>query len=111
MLLRNILTAGHKGYWVPTARVRHCIPKRMQKVAHVRRYFHDWGVSLATITPPRGRMLLGRPLWMWRQAVQHELLYYIGRVAGRPEKWIVNLKWASMARGGLRGRPARLPRS
>ena len=111
VLLRTILTTGHKGYWVPGARVRHCIPKRMQNVAHVRRYFHDWGVSLATITPPKGRTLLGEPLWMWRQAFQHELLYHVGRIAGKPENWIVNLKWASLAWGGLRGRPARVPRS
>lgn len=109
VLLRTILESSESGRWVPTARVRHCIPKRMQTLEHVRRYFHDYGVSLMSSPTTRGPALFGRPLWMWRQAIQNELLYRLRRIGGKPEDWVVNLKLASMAWGGLRRKPARVP--
>jgi hypothetical protein len=110
VMIRDLLGEGVTGHWVPGARVCQIIPPRMQTIQHIRRYFHDWGVSLAQIDPPTGRLLFGRPLWMWRQAIQHEVLYRVGRLTSSPEQWTENLRLASMAWGGLRRRPAKIPR-
>lgn len=112
MVLRELLAEGVTGQWVPEARVRQIIPPRMQTIDHVRRYFHDWGVSIAAVESSTGRgQLLGRPLWMWRQAFQHELMYRIGRYTSSPDRWATHLRLASLAWGGLRRRPAKIPAS
>jgi len=111
-VLRQILEDGHKGRWVSGAKVWHFIPKRMQKIEHVRRYFHDWGVSLALMQPAdHAAGILGRPAWMWRQAIQAEMSYRMTRLWSRPTVWTAHLKAASMAWGGLRRRPAAIPRA
>lgn len=110
-LVSRILQHNHKGSWVPEARVRHVIPPRMQTLSYVRRYFHDFGASLALMRlqeMPKSRKV-PPPLWVWRDALQQEVLYRFGRMLGRPvQSWIRNLRLAAFAQGSLIRRPMRV---
>jgi len=48
------------------------------------------------------RLVFGRPLWLWKEALMSELEYRIGRVFRQPEKWINAFKNANVARGRLK---------
>jgi glycosyltransferase involved in cell wall biosynthesis len=100
-----LLADGFQGRWLPEARVRHHIARNRQTLGYVRKFFFD-RAAVYGHRAPRGRgLLLGRPLWMWRQAFVHETLYWLRRASGRrPEVWIVDLQFAASAWGGLFGR-------
>jgi glucosyl-dolichyl phosphate glucuronosyltransferase len=105
-VVHRILGDGGEGRWVPAAHVWHLIPEKMQSLEHVRRYFHDLGASLTFRTEP-GRAGLP-PAWAFRDAVEQEIRYRLGRPLGTPPRsWLRNLRLASFAQGTLRGKPMR----
>jgi hypothetical protein len=102
-----MLDAGVEGRWVPGARVRHYIPARRQSIAYLREYYAGQGqVRRGGPVPAHHPRLFGRPRYLWRQAVEAEVSYLLGRLRGSPDVWIEHLIAASMAWGGLRGLPA-----
>jgi glucosyl-dolichyl phosphate glucuronosyltransferase len=105
-MIRAVLSSGHTGRWVPEARVEHLVPASYLKISHIRRYYHDRGVSAMIANSTDGSpMLFGRPRWAWRQAVQGEIEYRLGRWSKRSAKfWLRSMTQASYARGVLRGR-------
>lgn len=104
-VIRAMLNEGLQGRWLPEARVRHHIAKNRQTLRYVRKFFFDRGAADVGSAPRgRGPVVLGRPLWMWRQALEHEVLFWLRRAFSRPERWIVDLKLAAMAWGGILGR-------
>ena len=111
-MTRQMLENGIEGRWVPAARVEHIITPELQTLSHVRRYFHDSGVTSA----PRARenglaWFFAGPRWAWRQAIQCEIRYWLGRVFRRPPTvWMKDFWLASHAWGVLRKRPMRVPR-
>lgn len=105
VLVRELLAEGERGLWIPTARVRHFIPKDRQTIRYLRRYFFGTGQLLDYLEEPVGARFLGRPLWVWREALQSEVLYRLRRVAGRPDRWVRDLRSASVAWGRLKGYP------
>lgn len=101
-LIFKLLAAGHTGRWVNEARVEHCIQDKQLTTDFLRWYYTGQGKSLARLAPDRGAKLLwGRPRWLWREAVQAELLYRARRLSGAPALWVAELKRASLARGRL----------
>jgi glycosyltransferase involved in cell wall biosynthesis len=95
-----MMEAGAEGWWVPGAQVKHFIPKGRQTIAYVRKWYHRWGEYLArAAVKPGKRLLLGRPLWLWRELVESELRFRFRRLVGNPDSWIEDLKAASIARG------------
>lgn len=101
-VVRAILADGLDGWWVPRSCVRHHIPESRQKVSYLRRYYFNNGVSHALYRPPEGRgMLFGSPAWVWRSAVQSELLYQATRPYASPAVWGEHLRRATFAWGVL----------
>lgn len=103
VVVRRLLQAGEKGRWVPGARVRHVIPRDRQTIRYLRRYYLGSGQLLDYLQEPHGPGFLGRPLWLWRQAIEGEIKYRFLRVFGKPERWIREFILASVAWGQLRG--------
>ena len=101
-VMRRMLAAGLEGRWVPTARVRHFIPKDRQTVAYLRRYYRGWGEYLGRGATRKGPELLGRPLWLWRELVESEVRYRLWRAVGTPERWLDELQTTCTARGRFR---------
>lgn len=103
-LVRSLLAGGEQGWWVPGARVRHFIPTARQDVRYLRSYYYGAGQVLARLhgVAP-GARLLGRPLWLWKQAIVHETMYRLRRHMAPPERWVEHLTWASLSWGQIRG--------
>lgn len=103
-MILKMLEAGHTGWWLPDARVRHFIPRSRQSVPYLRDWFHgdgeEKGKKMRDANYPK---LFGRPRWLVRIAVEAELRYLIRRLQTRPEHWIRDLINASVAWGQLRG--------
>lgn len=52
-LLASMLKAGHTGFWVPDARVRHFIPKERLTQEYLREFFLGLGRTMARMWPHR----------------------------------------------------------
>jgi glycosyltransferase involved in cell wall biosynthesis len=111
MMARRLLARGETGRWVPEARVRHFIPIERQTLAYLRQYFLGSGEVLGMVGPTDGtaRRALGRPLWLWKEALLSEASYRIGRMFRAPDKWIGAFKNANVARGRLKTYGSALP--
>jgi glucosyl-dolichyl phosphate glucuronosyltransferase len=106
LLIRSLLAAGEQGWWVPAARVQHFIPRDRQTLQYLRQYYLGGGQLLAYLEegqPNGAPRFLGRPLWLWRQAVTYEARFQVLRFLARPEVWMEDLKLASLSWGQLRG--------
>jgi glucosyl-dolichyl phosphate glucuronosyltransferase len=98
----SILASGATGWWVPQARVRHCISPERQTIGYLRRFYRGQGEFVARVRPDRGSpTLFGRPRWLWRQAVTAEVRYRLRRWLRPPEDWVQDLVKASVLRGRL----------
>jgi hypothetical protein len=78
---------------VPSALVRHWIPREKQTRRFVYRRFMD-GERLRR-SKDSGPMLFGRPRWLYRKAVTASISYHIGRFLFAPEKWVDDLRKAA----------------
>jgi glycosyltransferase involved in cell wall biosynthesis len=100
-VIRAILAAGGRGWWVPDASVEHWIPKERQTIKYLRGYyalqgktFHSWEGGGAT--------LRGRPLRLWLRILRTELAYTRARLSGDPHRWLKALVEVSVLRGATR---------
>jgi glycosyltransferase involved in cell wall biosynthesis len=94
-IIDAILSAGGKGWWVPGARVRHCILPERQTLNYIRSWHFGQGELAAQ------RVCGAKPLWLWRVAVEAELRYRWYRLFNDPDKWIDDLKKSSYWWGHL----------
>jgi glucosyl-dolichyl phosphate glucuronosyltransferase len=96
-----ILRAGHSGWWVPAARVEHCVPPARQTLEYLRAYFQAEGAYQALRGNPIGsaRLLLVK-------ACGAELRFRLARWMRQPEDWINDLIVASELWGMLSARSA-----
>jgi hypothetical protein len=103
-VFQRLLAAGAAGWWVPQARVRHCIPPERQTTRYLRGYYQGIGEVVGRQMPSEGeRLWRGRPLWLWRQTVTAQLKYWVRRPFCGPESWVADLVAANLYRGRLRG--------
>jgi hypothetical protein len=105
-VVREVLAAGHAGWWVPEARVRHFVLADRQSLRYLRDYYAGNARSAAWIaltSAPDAPLLFGRPRWIWRQAVTSELRYRLQRLTGASSaRWSREFRRASEAWGLLR---------
>ena len=110
-VLRRVLADGGEGVWVPEATLRHYVSADRQTREYLRRYYFNNGAahSLGGYGSA-DRFFLGRPLWLWRQAVTNEMAYWLRRPFSGPAVWGAHLRAATTAWGqlyGVRGADAR----
>lgn len=102
-VLGALLAEGASGRWVPGARLRHVIAPERQSVRYLRRYYFGNGMSLARTRDAEGEATwLGRPRWVWREALSQELAYRVRRLYASADVWSLHMKRASIAWGLLR---------
>jgi glucosyl-dolichyl phosphate glucuronosyltransferase len=100
-LLRQMLLAGHAGWWTPEPRVQHWVPVGSQNVEYVRRWMEGSGRYIA-LSPEKGAGLArNRPYRLYARMLRHEIAYRALRYVSPPEVWIRALSRASRARGQL----------
>ena len=101
-VLDAILCEGGLGWWLPDAPVDHWIPRARQTTRYLERYYHAQGKVALRRSPERADgkpELFGRPLWLWRQALEAEATYRRDRALRAPEGWVPSLVRASTAWG------------
>ena len=103
-LLEQMLRDGVQGRWVPTARVRHYIPRDRQTARYLRDYFFWFGKTeeMRARDQHRHQDLRSR-FWMLRQALTNEVKYRVGRRFRRPSGWIRDLRESAYYWGRLMG--------
>jgi hypothetical protein len=110
-VMRAILGAGGRGYWLPAAAVEHWIPSERLTARYLARYYRGQGRVLALSESPAAPSWtpqpFGRPLWLWRRALEAEFVYRRDLVLHEPEHWVESLIRASTTWGTLAGWPRR----
>jgi glycosyltransferase involved in cell wall biosynthesis len=105
-MVRAMLASGATGWWVPTARVHHYLPPDRLTTKYLRGFYFGSGQWRGMMDPDqRSAKLFGKPRWLWRQAIEGEVRYQLGRAFQKPEVWIERLISASSAWGQLRAAP------
>ncbi|MBI4569980.1 MAG: glycosyltransferase family 2 protein [Planctomycetes bacterium] len=104
-VIRAVLAAGGEGWWTPEARVRHYIPPEFVNGGYIRRFYFAEGKRYSRYHPdPRHpRLLLGRPIGLWRAALASALRYRLARLVGGPRAWVAAMTRAAYVRGNLAG--------
>jgi len=99
-VLHALHAAGYEGWWVPDASVRHYIPPERMTIRYLRHYYFGCGEYLAmTERHWSGPTLFGKPRWLWRQAVESGVRYWLGRFFFKPDTWVEDLRRACVAWG------------
>jgi glycosyltransferase involved in cell wall biosynthesis len=107
-MVRHMLDDGLEGWWIPDARVRHFIPKSRQRVSFLREFFFGQGLKEGLELPlASGPHVFGVPRYLWRQAVEPEVRYRLGRLFATPEVWVRSLAEAAEAWGQISSYRAR----
>jgi len=101
-VIRAILAAGGKGWWVPDASVEHWIVKERQTVRYLRNYYALQGKTFGKWESYGGPTLLGRPLGLWGRILWAEAAHVRACLSGDPHRWIQTLAEASFLRGSTR---------
>lgn len=94
------LLEGHKGYWVPGARVKHMIPEKRLGLDYVADYYRALGESWAHLSqrdrtnilgasiPAGGRRIKGMPVWLMRKAGVAWIKAQSARLHVTSEAWL-----------------------
>jgi glycosyltransferase involved in cell wall biosynthesis len=103
-VLARVLAEGGRGMWVPGAALRHFVSAERQTRRYLRRYYFHNGASHSLHGyRDTERQFLGRPLWLWREAIVNELDYQLRRPFTSPAVWGSHLRRATTAWGQLYG--------
>jgi glycosyltransferase involved in cell wall biosynthesis len=105
-VLHKLLAAGHRGAWVPTAKVEHFIPRDRLTIDYIRRFFHGIGqtefIRNRSQSAPATIAIWERPTTLIN-ALRAELRYRYYRTL-RPKKsgrWVNSLVRSSRLWGRL----------
>ncbi len=101
-VLEGLLRDGALGWWVPEAKVVHCIPPERQRIGYLRDYY----VAYGAYEEWRHQTAHGEPAEPLRSVWREEIRYQVLRRIRPPESWIDALIAASMARGRTLARRA-----
>lgn len=99
-LIRSILAAGAEGWWIPSAKIQHRIPKSAQNIRYIRRWMvgagrHDEITDRISGVRPIGSGVLHMRILM------EELKYACKRPFLSPAHWIGHVINSSKAKGRL----------
>jgi glycosyltransferase involved in cell wall biosynthesis len=91
-IIEAILSEGKQGYWIPGAKVVHCIPRARLTLPYVIENFKTYGRHIAyrhrVCGAPR---LFGVPRWLWRRVVIRGCLYRYHRLTSPSAIWMEHL--------------------
>lgn len=102
----RVLQSGATGYWVPDARVEHCIGCERQTLTNVANFFASLGESAAFLDEANGlareHFWFKAPRWVYRLLIQGCIGYHFHKVFSPPPIWMAYLKDYAKARGHIR---------
>ena len=102
-VIERILAAGGTGYWIPQAKVEHCIGQDRQTEPYLVGFFVAAGETRGYLSDGRTapRMLLGVPRWLWRVLFEQWVRYRLHRLASPAPVWVSHLRDYALAKGEI----------
>jgi len=101
-VIESILRAGKTGYWVPEAKVRHCISRQQQSLEYLRNFYLGLGRSYAYHDRgSKAPRIFGVPRWLWPRFLRSAWQYYWRRLTSRPAVWMEYYAGYMVDRGAL----------
>lgn len=100
-LMRELLSQGHSGWWVPEATVRHFIPENRMQLAYLGKYFRGQGRTEAIRLGENKLPAFRRPRWLWRKMLQTWFLFLVDVIKGSPASWSQHYRMANIYLGKL----------
>jgi glycosyltransferase involved in cell wall biosynthesis len=101
-LIQRVLDSGATGYWIPEAKVEHCIGRDRQTVRYIAAYYESWGETLAfrnAAATATGPFWFGVPRRIWPRLLVWGLLYRVCRFASPAPVWVRYLEAYSWNKG------------
>jgi glycosyltransferase involved in cell wall biosynthesis len=102
MVMKAILAQDNFGWWLPQARVRHFIERDRLTVAYITRYFIGAGASASMSQTDTSARLMGRPRWLFGQALRQTGLLAWDLLTWRRSNWVVRYTELLFTLGRLR---------
>ncbi len=100
-LFRTLRKKGLEGVWVPTAKVRHYVPRERITSNYIWDYGTGYGRTLTrTKGTPEGRILFGAPRWLYRTYWDLRYKSFLQRLMHRPW-WAVTYFQAAVINGKI----------
>lgn len=101
-MMRDIISRGGSGLWIPQAGVSHLIASERLSIDYLRKYYVGQGRTLRrAVCPADVESIFVRPLWFWRKCIAAELRYRYRRFVATPDIWIHDFINASNLWGQL----------
>ncbi len=84
-LQRRLRSAGYRSLYLPSASLRHVVPRNKCSLAHIASRAEACGRYLRTMNPEENesRALRGVPLWRYRKCAERWVSAWIKRISGR----------------------------
>ena len=104
-VIERLLESGATGYWIPSAKVKHCIGQDKQTTRYVVDYYTAVGETEAFRTSAAvsaTRFWFGVPRRLWPRLLKRYLFYRWHRLVSPPTVWVERLKRYADTRGALK---------
>ncbi len=102
-LIRNLVSAGHVGWWVNSPCVSHWIDESRQTVEYLKNYwFHVGCDEFGIFSPDQRAERLAIPLWVrrWRK-LKFWAKFQMAFLKDHPDEWVPALREHQLERGRL----------
>jgi glycosyltransferase involved in cell wall biosynthesis len=104
-VIERLLASGATGYWIPSAKVEHCIGQERQTTRYVFDYYTALGeteASRSSAAVSATRFWFGVPRRLWPRLFKRYLLYRWHRLVSPPPAWVERLKRYAETVGALK---------
>jgi glycosyltransferase involved in cell wall biosynthesis len=104
-IIHRLLGSGATGYWIPEAKVEHCIGRDRQTVRYIADYYESWGETLAfrnAAATAAAPFWFGIPRRIWPRLVGCWVLYRFCQFVCPAPVWVKYLEHYSWNKGMFR---------
>lgn len=105
VVVERILGSGAQGYWLPQAKVEHCIGQDRQTVRYIAAYYEGWGETCAfrsAAVAAAAPSWFGIPRRIWPRVIVWWVCYRFCRIVSPAPVWVRYLKAYSYNKGAFR---------
>lgn len=88
VMMQSIFSEGYSGWWIPSARVKHWLPKTRQSLGYIKRYYEGQGRTKSKSEDiVKCARIFGYPRWMLRKLFPEIFLCCLLAII-QNEKWL-----------------------
>jgi glycosyltransferase involved in cell wall biosynthesis len=103
-VIYRLLASGATGYWIPEAKVEHCIGRERQTARYIADYYAGLGETNGGSIPDAAAtpFWFGVPRRWWLRLFKRCVFYYCHRLVSPAPVWVANLQGYAYCRGVVR---------